>query len=44
MIGLIICVLGIIIGGAMMAIQSRRGEGGEHAGRIGMALAGVIAT
>jgi hypothetical protein len=25
-----------------MAIQSRRGEGGEHVGKIGMALGGVI--
>lgn len=41
-LALIICVVGLIIAGAMMAIQSRRGEGGEHAGKIGMALAGVI--
>jgi hypothetical protein len=26
----------------MMAINARRGEGGEHVGRIGMALGGVI--
>lgn len=26
----------------MMGINSRRGEGGEHVGKIGMALAGVI--
>lgn len=37
-----ICVLGLIVAGAMMAISSRRGEGGEHLSRIGMALAGVI--
>lgn len=36
------CVLGLIIAGALMAIQSRRGEGGEHVGKIGMALGGVI--
>ena len=37
-----VCVLGLIAAGALMAIQSRRGEGGEHVGRIGMALGGVI--
>ncbi|RCV50308.1 hypothetical protein [Marinitenerispora sediminis] len=37
-----ICVLGLMIAGATMAIQSRRGEGGEHMGKIGMVLAGVI--
>ncbi|MFE3459956.1 hypothetical protein ACFXKD_20620 [Nocardiopsis aegyptia] len=37
-----ICVLGLIVAGATMAIQSRRGEGGEHLGKIGMVLGGVI--
>lgn len=41
-VGLAVCILGLIAAGAMMAIQSRRGEGGEHVGRIGMSLAGVI--
>lgn len=41
-VALIVCLAGLVIAGAMMAINSRRGEGGEHAGRIGMALAGVI--
>lgn len=41
-VALAICVIGLIIAGALMAIQSRRGEGGEHAGKIGMALGGVI--
>lgn len=41
-IGLAVCVLGLIAAGTVMAIQSRRGEGGEHAGKIGMALGGVI--
>lgn len=41
-IALAICIIGLIVAGAMMAIQSRRGEGGEHAGKIGMALGGVI--
>jgi hypothetical protein len=41
-IALAVCILGLMAAGAMMAIQSRRGEGGEHVGKIGMALAGVI--
>lgn len=41
-VALAICIIGLIVAGAMMAIQSRRGEGGEHAGKIGMALGGVI--
>ena len=41
-VALAVCILGLFIGGAMMAIQSRRGEGGEHAGKIGMVLVGVI--
>jgi hypothetical protein len=41
-VALAICVLGLIAAGAMMAINQRRGEGGEHTGRIGMALGGVV--
>lgn len=41
-VALAICVLGLIGAGAMMAIQSRRGEGGEHVGMVGRVLAGVI--
>lgn len=41
-IGLAVCILGLIGAGAVMAVQSRRGEGGEHAGRIGWALGGAI--
>lgn len=37
-----ICVLGVIIAGAMMAIGQRRGEGGEHAARLGWVLAACI--
>lgn len=37
-----ICVLGVIITGAMMAISNRRGEGGEHASRLGWAFAGSL--
>lgn len=39
---LAVCILGLFAAGALMAIQSRRGEGGEHVGKIGMALGGVI--
>lgn len=41
-IAISICVLGVIIAGAMMAIGQRRGEGGEHAARLGWVLAGCI--
>lgn len=41
-IALAVCVIGLIIAGAMLAINSRRGEGGEIAGRVVMALVGVI--
>jgi len=41
-IALAICILGLFAAGALMALQSRRGEGGEHVGKIGMALGGVI--
>ncbi len=41
-VALTVCILGLFAAGAMMAVQSRRGEGGEHVGKIGMALAGVI--
>ncbi|MBB2925584.1 hypothetical protein [Cellulomonas cellasea] len=41
-VALAICLLGIFTAGALMAINQRRGEGGEHTGRIGMALGGVV--
>ncbi|GAA4193475.1 hypothetical protein GCM10022219_15300 [Microbacterium oryzae] len=41
-VALAVCILGLFAAGALMAINSRRGEGGEHVGKIGMALAGVI--
>ncbi len=41
-VALAVCILGLIVAGALMAVNSRRGEGGEHVGKIGMALAGVI--
>lgn len=41
-IGMMVCVIGIIVAGAMMAIGQRRGEGGEHASRLGWVVAGCI--
>ncbi|MBA3807751.1 MAG: hypothetical protein H0X28_05070 [Solirubrobacterales bacterium] len=41
-IALGVCVLGVILAGAMMAVQARRGEGGEHASRLGWVLGGCI--
>lgn len=40
-IALGICVLGLIFIGARMAVNSRRGEGGELLGALGMAMGGV---
>ena len=37
-----VCTLGILIAGAMMAVGQRRGEGGEHAARLGWVLAACI--
>ena len=37
-----ICLLGVVIAGAMMAVGQRRGEGGEHAARLGWVLAACI--
>jgi type IV secretory pathway VirB2 component (pilin) len=37
-----VCVLGILIAGGMMAVGQRRGEGGEHAARLGWVLAACI--
>ncbi|GAA2836534.1 hypothetical protein GCM10010522_63540 [Kribbella solani] len=37
-----ICLVGIVIAGAMMAVGQRRGEGGEHAARLGWVLAACI--
>jgi hypothetical protein len=41
-IAFFLCVLGVIVAGAMMAIGQRRGEGGEHAARLGWVLAACI--
>lgn len=41
-VALALCIMGLVAAGAMMSWQSRRGEGGEHVGKIGMALGGVI--
>jgi hypothetical protein len=37
-----VCVLGVIIAGATMAIQHRHGQGGEHAARLGWVAAGCV--
>jgi type IV secretory pathway VirB2 component (pilin) len=37
-----VCILGVVIAGAMMALGQRRGEGGEHAARLGWVLAACI--
>lgn len=37
-----VCVLGILIAGAMMAVGQRRGEGGEHASRLGWVMAACV--
>ena len=37
-----ICILGVLIAGGMMAVGQRRGEGGEHAARLGWVLAACI--
>lgn len=37
-----VCILGILIAGAMMAVGQRRGEGGEHAARLGWVLAACV--
>lgn len=41
-IALGVCVLGVIVAGASMAIANRRGDGGEHMSRLGWVLAGCI--
>ncbi|MEO7017079.1 MAG: hypothetical protein ABI067_11135 [Leifsonia sp.] len=41
-IALGVAVIGIMVIGAKLAIESRRGEGGAHLGALGTAMAGVI--
>lgn len=41
-VALFICILGLIAAGAMMAVGRSRGEGGEHVGKLGWVLGGVI--
>jgi hypothetical protein len=41
-VALAVCIAGLIAAGAMMAVSHSRGGGGEHVGRIGMSLGGVI--
>lgn len=40
--GLVVCIAGLIIAGAMLAINQQRGEGAQSASRIGFVLGGVI--
>ncbi len=35
-------VLGFLVAGAMMTVSARRGEGGEHASRLGWVMAGCV--
>jgi hypothetical protein len=37
-----VCVAGVLITGGRMAINSRRGEGGEHAGNLAWVMGGAI--
>lgn len=39
---MLLAVLGVLIVAAMMVVQNRRGEGGEHAQRLGFVLVGCI--
>lgn len=39
---LILCVIGVLITAGMMAVSNRRGEGGEHAGRLGFVLVATV--
>lgn len=41
-LALAVCIFGLFLAGALMAVNARRGEGSDHAGRIGVALAGVV--
>jgi hypothetical protein len=41
-IGLTLGVGGVIAAGAAMAISHRRGEGGDHIGRLGWVFGGCI--
>lgn len=41
-IALGLCVVGVIIAGASMAVQHRHGGAGDHASRIGWVMAGCV--
>ena len=41
-VAVVVCVLGVIIAGATMAVQHRRGEGGESMARLGWVLGAAI--
>lgn len=37
-----VCVVGILVVGAKMALQHRQGQGGDHAASLGWVMAGCI--
>ncbi|MEJ5913774.1 hypothetical protein [Pseudokineococcus sp. 1T1Z-3] len=39
---LVLCVIGVLITAGLMAVSNRRGEGGEHAGRLGFVLVATV--
>jgi hypothetical protein len=39
---LALCILALMVTGAMMGFNARRGQGGEHASALGWVLAGSI--
>ena len=41
-IAVTLCVVGVIVAGIGMLFAGRRGEGGEHAAKLGWVLAGAI--
>ena len=39
---LTVCVVGVLLVAARMALAHRRGEGGQYAGELGLVLAGAV--
>jgi hypothetical protein len=39
---LALCVVGVLVAGGAMAVQHRRGEGGEYAAGLGLACGGAV--
>ena len=38
----VMCVLGVLVAGGMMAVSVQRGSGGEHVSRLAWALGGCV--